>query len=146
MPAMTNTHITNGVDMARRGANPAPQVTARSAAVLYLLIAVLSGFVHVPGKLLVSGDATTTATNILANQGLFRLSIAFELIILLSEVILSVLLYVLLRPVSPTLSLVAAVSRLTMTTIHGINVLNNLIVLLIVSGAGYVTGFVPTQR
>ena len=123
------------------------QRSARIAGVLYLLIAVLSGFVHfyVRDKLVVSGNATTTATNIMASAGLFRVSIAAELVILLSEVVLLVLLYVLLKPVSNTLSLVAAVSRLAMTTIHGINVLNHLIVLLLVSGAGYVTVFAPTQ-
>ena len=62
------------------------QKNAKIAGVLYLLIAVLAGFVHfyVPGKLFVSGDAGTTASNIMASQGLFRMSIASELVILLS--------------------------------------------------------------
>jgi hypothetical protein len=136
-----------GADRTRHTANPSPMVYARIAGVLYLLIAVLSGFVHfyVPGELIVSGDATTTATNIMASAGLLRMSIAAELVILLSEIVLLVLLYVLLKPVSKTLSLAAAVSRLAMTTIHGINVLNNFIVLLILSGAGNVTVFAPNQ-
>ena len=136
-----------GADRTRRTATPSPMVYARIAGVLYLLIAVLSIFVHfyVPGELIVSGDATTTATNIMASAGLFRVSIAAELVILLSEIVLLVLLYVLLKPVSKTLSLVAAVSRLAMTTIHGINVLNNIIVLLLLSGAGYLTVFAPNQ-
>jgi hypothetical protein len=120
---------------------------AKLAGALYLLIAVLSGFVHfyVPGKLIVSGDATTTANNIIASEGLFRMSIGSELVILLSEIVLSILLYVLLRPVSNTLSLVAAVSRLAMTTIHGVNLLSSFIVLLLLSGAGYLTVFAPNQ-
>ena len=128
-------------------ANTSPMVYARIAVVLYLLIAVLSGFVHfyVRGELIMPGDATTTANNIMASAGLFRVSIAAELVILLSEIVLLVLLYVLLKPVSKTLSLVAAVSRLAMTTIHGINVLNNVIVLLLLGGAGYVTVFAPNQ-
>jgi hypothetical protein len=136
-----------GADMTRRTANPSPMVYARIAGVLYLLIAALSGFVHfyVRGELIVPGDATTTANNIMASAGLFRASIAAELVILLSEIVLLVLLYVLLKPVSKTLSLVAAVSRLAMTTIHGINVLNNVIVLLLLSGAGYLTVFAPNQ-
>ena len=147
MTAMTNTIKQGGVRLPRWTATTSPMVYARIAGVLYLLIAVLSGFVHfyVPGELIVSGDATTTATNIVASAGLFRLHIAAELIILLSEIVLLVLLYELLKPVSKTLSLVAAVSRLAMTTIHGINVLNNVIVLLLVSGAGYVTVFAPNQ-
>jgi hypothetical protein len=133
--------------MTPRTTKTAPLVYARVAGTLYLVIAVLAAFVHgyVPGELIVSGDATTTATNIMASAGLFRLNIAAELVILLSEVVLSVLLYVLLKPVSNTLALVAMASRLAMTTIHAINVLNNVIVLLLVSGAGYVTVFSPDQ-
>jgi uncharacterized protein DUF4386 len=123
------------------------QKNAKVAGALYLVIAVLAGFVHfyVPGKLFVSGDAGTTASNILVSQGLFRMSIASELVILLSEIVLSVLLYVLLKPVNKTLSLIAAVSRLTMTTIHGVNLLNHFIVLLLLGGAGYLTVFQPNQ-
>jgi Domain of unknown function (DUF4386) len=123
------------------------QKNAKVAGVLYLLIAVLAGFVHfyVPGELFVSGDAGTTASNIMASQGLFRMSIASELVILLSEIVLTVLLYGLLKPVNKTLSLVAAVSRLAMTTIHGVNLLNHFIVLLVLGGAGYLTVFQPNQ-
>jgi len=103
------------------------QKNAKAAGILYLMIAVLAGFVHfyVPGKLIVPGDAFTTASNIMASQGLFRMSMGSELVILLCEIVLSILLYVLLKPVSKTLSLIAAVSRLAMTTIHGINLLNH---------------------
>ena len=123
------------------------QKNAKVAGALYLVIAVLAGFVHfyVPGKLIVSGDAGITASNILASEGLFRMSIASELLILLGEIVLSILLYVLLKPVNKTLSLVAAVSRLAMTTIHGVNLLNHFIVLLLVGGAGYLTVFQPDQ-
>jgi hypothetical protein len=123
------------------------QKNAKVAGVLYLLIAVLAGFVHfyVPGELFVSGNAGTTASNIMASQGLFRMSIASELVILLSEIVLTVLLYGLLKPVNKTLSLVAAVSRLAMTTIHGVNLLNHFIVLLVLGGAGYLTVFQPNQ-
>ena len=123
------------------------QKNAKVAGVLYLLIAVLAGFVHfyVPGKLFVSGDAATTASNIMASQALFRMSISSELIILLSEIVLSVLLYVLLKPVNKTLSLMAAFSRLAMTVIQGINLLNYFFVLLLLSGAGYLTVFAPDQ-
>jgi len=123
------------------------QKNAKIAGVLYLLVAVLAGFVHfyVPGKLIVPGDATITAGNILASEGLFRTSIGVELVILLSEIVLSILLYVLLKPVNKTLSLVAAVSRLAMTTIHGVNLLNHFFVLLLLGGAGYLTVFQPDQ-
>jgi hypothetical protein len=123
------------------------QWTARMAGVLYLLVAVLAGFVHfyVPSALIVPSDATATATRIMASEGLFRLSMASELVLLLVEIALSLMLYVLLKPVNRTLSLVAAASRLAMTTIHGFNLVNQAIVLLLLSGAGYLAVFAPDQ-
>ena len=121
--------------------------TARVAGVLYLLIVLLSIPVHfvIPGQLVIAGDAAATASNIMASEGLFRMGIGAELVLLLSEIVLSVLLYVLLKPVNKTLSLVAAVSRLAMTVIHGANLLTHFIVLLLLSGAGYLTVFAPNQ-
>ena len=123
------------------------KAAARIAGGLYLLITILSIFVHfyVPAQLIVPGDATTTANNIMASEGLFRMAIGSELVLLLSEIVLSVLLYVIFKPVNKTLSLLAAVSRLAMTTIHGINLLTNFIVLLLLSGAGYLTVFAPNS-
>ena len=123
------------------------QKNAKIAGVLYLLIAVLAGFVHfyVPGELFVAGDATTTANNIMASEGLFRLGMGVELVLLLSEIVLTLLLYVLLKPVNKTLSLTAATFRLAMTIIHGINLVNYAMVLLLLSGAGYLTVFQPDQ-
>jgi hypothetical protein len=57
----------------------------------------------------------------------------------------TVLLYVLLRPVSRTLALVAAFARLALAIIQGINLLPLLIALLLLSGAGYLTVFEPDQ-
>jgi hypothetical protein len=56
-----------------------------------------------------------------------------------------VLLYVLLKRVDKTLSLIAASSRLAMTVIQGINLLNRFTALLLLSGAGYLTAFAPDQ-
>ena len=123
------------------------QRMAKIAAGLYLLITVLAIYTHfyVPGELIVAGDATLTAKNIAASQGLFRGGIFSELLILLSEVALTIILYVIFKPVNKTLSLTAAVSRLAMTTIHGFNVLNNIFVLILLSGAGYLSVFEPEQ-
>ena len=121
--------------------------TARIAAILTLVMAVFAPFsmIYVPTTLVVSGDAATTANNIMASEGLFRLGIASDSIVFLIEIVLTVLLYVLLKPVNKTLSLVAAFSRLAMTIIQGINLLNHFFVLLLLSGAGYLTVFAPDQ-
>ena len=98
------------------------QKTARFAGVLYMLITIFAIIAHMymPSTIIVDGDAAATAQNIVNNATLFRVGgVGSELIILLTEIILSIVLYVLLKPVDKTLSLLAAVSRLAMTTIHG---------------------------
>ena len=121
---------------------------ARIAGVLYLLITIAAVVAHfyVPEQIIVPGDAATTAHNITASEPLFRIGgIGGELVVLLSEIVLSIILYVLLKPVSKLLSLVAAVSRLIMTTVHGINLLNYFFVLLLLSGANYAAVFETEQ-
>ncbi len=51
------------------------QTYARIAGVLFLLSIVAGGFgeVYVPSKIIVSGDATATAKNIIAFNSLFRM-------------------------------------------------------------------------
>jgi hypothetical protein len=125
-----------------------PSAYARFAGVLYLMITIAAIFAHfvIPGQFIVPGDAAATAANIAANEPTFRLgAVGSELIILLSEIVLSVVLYVLLKPVNKTLSLVAAVSRLTMTTIHGLNLLNYYFVLQLVKGGNVTMAFGPEQ-
>ncbi len=124
------------------------QVIARIAAVLYLVIAVASGIAHgyVPSKLIVPGDAAVTANNIVASESLLRVGgVGSELVVLLSEIVVSVLLYVLLKPVNKTLSLMAAVARLVMTTITGLNLLNYFFALQLLGGAGYLAVFSTAQ-
>ena len=125
-----------------------PSAYARFAGVLYLVIAVAAIFAHmvIPEQFIVAGNAAATAANIAANETTFRLgTVGSELIILLSEIVLAVVLYMLLKPVSKTLSLVAAVSRLAMTTIHGLNLLNYYLVFQLLNGRSLATAFSPEQ-
>lgn len=125
-----------------------PSAYARFAGVLYLIITVAAVFAHmvIPEQFIVPGDAAATAANIAANETTFRLgTVGSELIILLSEIVLSVVLYVLLKPVNKTLSLLAAVSRLAMTTIHGLNLLNYYFVLQLLNGTDFALAFGPEQ-
>ncbi len=103
------------------------------------------GMMYVPTTLIVPGDAAITANNIIANEGLFRLGIVGDSIVFLIEIVLVVMLYVLLKPVSKTLSLIAAFFRLAMTIIQGINLLNNFTALLLLSGADYLKVFEPAE-
>ena len=123
------------------------QKIARATGILILIMAAIAffGMMYVPTTLIVPGDAATTANRIMAAEGLFRLGLVSEAIIFLIEIALCALLYTLLKPVSKTLSLVAAFARLSMTVIQGINLLNHFFVLLLLSGAGYLTVFAPEQ-
>jgi hypothetical protein len=121
--------------------------TARIAGILTLLMAVVAPFsmMYVPSTLVVPGDATATANNIVASEGLLRLGIAGNVVVLFIEIVLVVMLYVLLKPVSKTFSLVAAFARLAMTTVQGINLFNHLLALQLLGGAAYLNAFEPGQ-
>jgi hypothetical protein len=98
---------------------------ARAAGVLYLIIIVSGLFseLFVRARLIVDGDVGATAAHILASMSLFRSGFAADTVMLLSDVAIAVLLYVLLRPVNGTLSLLAAAFRLTQASILGLNLL-----------------------
>jgi uncharacterized protein DUF4386 len=123
------------------------QKVTRVAGFLYLTIAIVAplSLMVVPSALIVPGNAAATASNIMASKNLFRLGVAGESVVFLIEMILPILLYILLKPVSKTLSLFAMSSRLAMAVIQGINVLNKVLVLHLLSGAAYLKAFEPDQ-
>ena len=124
------------------------QSTAKIAGALYLVITVAAIFAHIyiPSQFIVPGNASATSSNISSSLTLFRVgAVGGELVVLLSEVVLSVVLYALMKPVNKTLSMLAAVSRLIMTTIHGINLLNYFLVMLLLSGSVSLNAFNSEQ-
>ena len=92
--------------MKERVRETSPQVYARIGGVLYLIIIVIGfcGEFFVRDKLVVSGDVTATANNIAASESLWRVQIAGDLILLACAVALTLILYVLLRPVNKNLA------------------------------------------
>lgn len=121
--------------------------TARVAGVLYLTIIITGIFAEffVRQSLIVPGDATATAANITAAEGAFRTGIAGDLIMIMSDVALALVFYLLLKPVSQSLSLLAAFFRLAQAAILGINLLNLFFVLQLLSGADYLSLFDEDQ-
>lgn len=117
------------------------RTTARVAGILYLAIIVAGLFAEmfVRASLIVPGDATTTANNIVASEGLFRAGIASDLVMIMCDVALGLAFYVLLRPVSQALALLAAFFRLAQATTLGLNLLNLLLALQLLSGAEYLS-------
>ncbi len=133
--------------MTDRATETSPQPYARAAGALYLVIIVFGIWseVFVRGSLIVTGDATETATNVLAAEGLFRASFAADTLMALSDVALAVLLYHLLRPVNATLALTAAALRLVQTAVIAASLLHQYSALLILNGAGNAATFQPAE-
>ena len=136
-----------GVEMTDHAAQTSPQVYARLCGVLYLIVIVIGIFTElfVRNKLTVSGDATTTANNILASQLLWRSSIVGDVILLVCAVAQALLFYVLLRPVNKNLALLAVFFNLVECAIDGVNKLNLIAALFLSGGADYLKAFEPNQ-
>jgi hypothetical protein len=114
-------------------------VNARVAGILYLVIIAFGLFneVVVRFRRLEPGDAAATAENIRESEWLFRIGFTANLVLILGEVVLTVILYLLFRSVSRTLSLLAAVFRLVVVAITGLNLLNMFAALVVLdSGPG----------
>jgi hypothetical protein len=124
-----------------------PQVYARIGGVLYLMIIVV-GFCSeffVRDKLVVAGDVTATANNIAASESLWRISIAGELTLLVCAVALTLILYVLLRPVNKNLALLAVLFNIVEFPIEAVSKLCLFAALFLSGTADYLKAFEPHQ-
>ena len=120
---------------------------ARVIGLLYLIIAIVAimSMMVIPAKLIIWDNAQATVDNITNNTGLFRLGIAGDIIVFISEIILVVLLYTFLSPVNKTLSRLASYSRFAMAILQGINILSYLFVLLLLRDSSFLTAFNTEQ-
>lgn len=133
--------------MKQRSTGTSPQVYARTGGVLYLIIIVIGfcGEFFVRNKLVVSGDVTATANNIMASESLWRISIAGDLILLVCSVALTLILYVLLRPVNKNLALLAVFFNIVEFPIEAVSKLCLLAALFLSGNADYLKAFEPHQ-
>src|ERR1700719_3089231 len=136
-----------GTEMENQTVETSPQVYARIGGVLYLIVIVI-GFCSsffVRDKLTVSGDAAATANNIMASESLWRISIAGDLILLVCAVALTLILYVLLRPVNKKLALLAVFFNLVEFPIEAVSKLYLFAALFLSGNADYLKAFEPHQ-
>ena len=91
------------------------------------------------------GDAATTAHNILASPELWGLSVAGDLVVVLCAVPLLWIEYLLLRPVSKHLVLLAVLFNLVSLAVEAISKLFLLVVTPTLENADYRRGFEPRQ-
>lgn len=91
------------------------------------------------------GEAATTANNIIANEPLFRFGAASWLIVLLFDTVIAWALYVFLKPVNKSGSLLAALFRLVYVAIFASVLVNLFSALQLLSGVDYMTVFETGQ-
>jgi|ERR1700722_481628 len=139
--------LLGGHEMTNRTGRTSPQVYARIAGVLYLINIACGVFgeLFVRAHLVVAGDALATAHNIMASEFLFRCGVMGDLIMHITDVPMAVIFYVLLKPVSKDLSLLAALFGMLQTAILCVNKLNLVTVLLLLGGSNYLKAFAPNQ-
>ena len=133
--------------MANHTQEPSPLFYARAAGFLYLIIIVFGiyGEMFVRSGLIVPGNPTETASNIITSQGLFRVGFLADSIMFLSDIALAVLLYTLLKPVSQIAALMAMCFRLAQTTVIALNLLHYHAAMLLLNGSGYSAAFGTNQ-
>jgi Domain of unknown function (DUF4386) len=133
--------------MTERIGETSPRLKARITGALYLLTILTGIFAQgfVSGSLVVNGDATATATNILTHKSLFQLGFAVYLIEMACQIAITALFYDLLKPAGRSVSLVAAFLGLTGCIIKTFSRLFFIAPSFILGGAHYLSVFNPEQ-
>jgi hypothetical protein len=124
-----------------------PRLTARITGLLYLLTILTGIFAQgfVSERLVVSGDAAATATNILAHRRLFEWSFTVYIIEMACQITTTALFYFLLKPVSRSIALVAAFLSLSGCIIKTFSRVFYIAPLFVLGGAQYLEVFNPQQ-
>jgi hypothetical protein len=120
---------------------------ARFAGAMYLVQMTTGVFtqLYARGSLIVGGDPTKTAHNIIESERLFRIGVAGDLATYIAVVLATWALYVLLRPVNRNLALLAVLLRLMELAIHFNATLNSMMVLRLLSGDDYLRSIDRSQ-
>jgi hypothetical protein len=129
-------------------ADMSPRTKGRLAGAIYLLYVIAGVYAQafVSERLVVFSDAARTASNILANQSLFKLGLTVYLLEMAGQIATVVLFYQLLKPVSRTGAMLAAAFELTGC---GIKIFSRLFyfvpVILLSGGASSLSAFSKEQ-
>jgi hypothetical protein len=121
---------------------------ARVAGLVYLSMVLVAPFamIYVPSKLIVHGNAAATATNVLAHETMFRLSIFGDLIGHVIFICLGIALFRLLSSVNRTWALLMVAFVLVSTAVGFLNTLNNIAALVLFRGGEFLTVLDKSQR
>jgi hypothetical protein len=123
-----------------------PCLKARIAGALYLIVIIAGAFHYgfVRSAMVVSGDASTTAANILKNELFYRLGFVAAIILLCCNVPVALIFYELFKVVNRILSALVAMFILVATAIETANLLNFYTPLILLGGR-YQSGFNSEQ-
>src|SRR6266853_2447025 len=124
-----------------------PRLKARVTGAFYLLTILTGIFAEgfVSGRLVVGGDAATTAANILAHRGLFQLGYAVYLIEMACQIAMTALFYDLLKPAGRSVSLLAAFLGFAGCVIKTFSRVFFITPLFVLGGAHYLSVFSAEQ-
>ena len=131
------------------GAN---EISLRKAAIIagvaYLMIFLVSilGNSFALDKLIIMGDAVMTSNNIIAHKSLFRLGITCWLVVIVFDALVAWALYLLLKPINKSLSLLSAWFRIIFVVIFAYSFIELNSVLQLFSGADYLEVFEMSQQ
>ncbi|GAA3983961.1 DUF4386 domain-containing protein [Hymenobacter antarcticus] len=133
--------------MAIRSIETAPLGYARLGGALYLVIILSGAFAEgfIINKLIVGGNAAATARNILASPMLWQVGVAGNVLVVLCAVPLLWIEYLLLRPVSKNLVLLALFFNLVSLAVEAVSKVFLLLVLPTLESAQYQHVFGPQQ-
>lgn len=121
---------------------------ARLTGAFYLGIAVAGGFsiAYVPSQIIVAGDAAASVANILAKRGLFNSGIAGDVLVMLFEIMATAMLFFMFKPINATLSLAAALARLSMVAVMAAMLFFHVATLGLVDPGNNMASFSAAQR
>ncbi|HZS18372.1 MAG TPA: DUF4386 domain-containing protein [Candidatus Udaeobacter sp.] len=104
------------------------------------------GLIYVPAKLIVRGDATATAANVLAHQTLFSFGIIADMAGVVIFISLAIALYHLLSSVSASWALLMVAFASVSAAVGFIDTLNNVAALHLFRGGEFLSVFDQSQR
>ena len=128
-------------------AEVSPKTKARLVG-LFFLLTVVGGIIAegvISAGLIVAGDAAATAKNILTNETLFRAGFAIYIVEMVCQVVMTVLFYDLLKPVSRTVARVSLFLNISGIVIKTMSRLFYIVPILILSDSAYMSVFTTEQ-
>lgn len=146
--SMNTAYISNTAskDKTREPQLKSPQRYARLAGILYLILAVASGWAFFNlTSMIVPGNAAQTVSNLRASESVFRLGIMSDLLGQAVFIFLVLVLYRLLKPVDRNQARHMVALVIISVALQSISLINQIAALFLLNGADYLAAFSAEQ-